>query len=199
MHAQDHFVDLDPPAAAALYLSVLDHRSWHSEEELQWAVERIRTDFDALATLMLLYRRTVLEAAAADGHDPAERRAWALRMAADLSQGFECAAAAQTTANGRRELTAAKALRSLRAVRRRPVQVVAGVVVTQLVETALANEAPGIMALSLVGPVNLGLVLAFLQLGLTAWSVLWYARYGKTSLDPQIKRHRVAFTSLENR
>ena len=120
-------------------------------------------------------------------------------MAADLSQGFECAAAAAATANGRRELTAAKALRSLRAVRRRPVQVVAGVVVTQLVETALANEAPGIMALSLVGPVNLGLVLAFLQLGLTAWSVLWYARYGKTSLDPQIKRHRVAFTSLENR
>lgn len=79
-------------------------------------------------------------------------------------------------------------LDSLRTARRRAVWVAAGVVAGQLCTVALTAGAPRVMGVALVGPLNLGLCLVLLQLGLAAWASAWYGRFGRTKLDPLARR-----------
>ncbi|MER6615694.1 DUF485 domain-containing protein [Streptomyces xantholiticus] len=73
----------------------------------------------------------------------------------------------------------------LRAERRsRVLPVAAAVVGFYLLNALLANVAGGLMAVRLVGHLNLGLALALLQCATTLLVCRWYARYARTTLDP---------------
>ncbi|WP_162931270.1 DUF485 domain-containing protein [Streptomyces sporangiiformans] len=89
-------------------------------------------------------------------------------------------------------------LRELRAARRRPARVAVAVVGAQMAGVVLANEAPGLMAVSWAGPLNLGLTLVLVQVVITGSAVLWYTRYARNSLDPMAARHSASFTQLES-
>ena len=81
------------------------------------------------------------------------------------------------------------ALQTLRAARRPPAWVAGAVVGGQVCAMGLAAEVPSFMGISIVGPVNVGLALVLVQLGIVTWAVLWYGRYGKDTLDPLMERH----------
>ncbi|MER5219244.1 DUF485 domain-containing protein [Streptomyces flaveus] len=80
-------------------------------------------------------------------------------------------------------------LDTLRAARRRPARVAASVAGVQLLAVGLAAEAPGVMGVTIVGPLNLGLTLVLVQLGLTAWAMVWYGRYGRNEIDRLAARY----------
>ena len=92
----------------------------------------------------------------------------------------------------------AGALHELRAARRRPARVAAAVVAVQMAGVCLANEAPGSMAYAWAGPVNIGLTLVLVQLGITGAALAWYSRYARHTLEPLIERHRPALTRRES-
>ncbi|WP_406177280.1 DUF485 domain-containing protein [Streptomyces sp. NBC_00996] len=86
-------------------------------------------------------------------------------------------------------------LARLRAARRSrivpvPVPVAAAVVGLYLLNALLASTASDVMALRLVGHVNVGLGLALLQCGTTLAVCRWYARYARTTLDPLVESVR---------
>jgi hypothetical protein len=81
------------------------------------------------------------------------------------------------------------ALKTLRAARRPPAWVAGAVVGGQLCAMGLAAEVPSFMGISIVGPVNVGLALVLVQLGVVTWAVVWYGRYGRETLDPLVERH----------
>ncbi|WP_050800015.1 DUF485 domain-containing protein [Streptomyces himastatinicus] len=91
-----------------------------------------------------------------------------------------------------------RALRDLRAVRRRPAQIAAAVVGAQMAGVILANEAPGVMAITWAGPLNIGLTLVLAQLAFTGWAVLWYVRYARRCVEPVVERHSASFPHLES-
>ncbi|MFI2371710.1 DUF485 domain-containing protein [Streptomyces sp. NPDC018833] len=83
------------------------------------------------------------------------------------------------------------ALAELRAARRSKVFPVATAVLgLYLVNALLASTARDVMAIRLVGHLNLGLALALLQCGTTLAACRWYARYADTTLDPLVERVR---------
>ncbi|TPQ18470.1 hypothetical protein [Streptomyces sporangiiformans] len=84
MDSRTPFPDQDPPAAAALYLSALDHEHLYSDAELRQAVSRAHAAVGQPAALLDLYRRSVQEAHTAELDVRAQRRSWALRMARHL-------------------------------------------------------------------------------------------------------------------
>jgi hypothetical protein len=84
------------------------------------------------------------------------------------------------------------ALGTLRAARGRPARIATAVVGGQLCAVVLATEAPSVMGVTVAGPLNVGLALVLVQLGLAAWTLVWYGRYGKKELDPLVARHVAA-------
>ncbi|MER8012629.1 DUF485 domain-containing protein [Streptomyces sp. NPDC094149] len=83
------------------------------------------------------------------------------------------------------------ALLRLRAVRRRPIFVMVGAIFSLYVlEILLANEAVGFMAVSVAGPLNVGLTLSLLQCVTTACAIRWYARHAQRVVDPEAARVR---------
>ncbi|MFF9410365.1 DUF485 domain-containing protein [Streptomyces anandii] len=83
------------------------------------------------------------------------------------------------------------ALLRLRAARRRPVFLMVGVIfLFYVLEVILANEAVGFMALSLAGPLNVGLALSLLQCVTTACAIQWHVRRARRVLDPDAARVR---------
>jgi hypothetical protein len=234
MDSRDLFPDQDPPTAAALFLSALDHEHLYSAAELRRAISRAYAAFDRPAALLDLYRRSVHGADAAEHEVRAERRSWALSMAARLARddgrplaasptptptptawekpvtalseppAFDYAPSADVSPSHEADPGAfprprqTTALRELRAARRRPAQVTAAVLGVQIADVCLANEAPGFMAYSWAGPLNIGLTLVLVQLVITGWAVVWYARYARNSLEPMVERHSASFAHLES-
>ncbi|MFE7767031.1 DUF485 domain-containing protein [Streptomyces sp. NPDC057438] len=227
MDSRDLFSDQDPPAAAALYLSALDHEQQYSATELWQAVFRAQAAAGRPAELSQLYRQSTLRADASEYVVRARRRDWALDMARHLTLDDGLPADAEPPAlpaaweePGAASPTAPRmpspsssghpapqsypgsrqttALRELRAARRRPARVAAAVVVAQMSGVVLANEAPGVMAIDWAGPLNIGLTLVLAQVVFTGWAVLWYARYAGRRLEPLVKRHRASFPYLES-
>ncbi|MBA4866920.1 DUF485 domain-containing protein [Streptomyces sp. PSKA54] len=232
MDSLDLHPDQDPPAAAALYLSTLDHQHHHSNAELRQAMSHTYAAFDQPVALLDVYRRSVQGAHAVEYDIRAKRRSWALRMARHLAMEDGRHPAAPPTPAAWEEPVAAlsepsprtyatspsdqadpssvakqvpfpdprqtAALRELRAAGRRPAQVAAAVVGAQMAGVILANETPGFMALSLAGPLNIGLTLVLVQLVLTGWAVLWYVRYARNSLEPTVERHSGSFAQMES-
>ncbi len=75
-------------------------------------------------------------------------------------------------------------VRELR-VRRQPViGAAAAVIALYLFNAVLATKAPGVLAVSLAGPLNLGFALGLLQCVTTLGCAAWYARYARTRIDP---------------
>ncbi|MGI5193771.1 DUF485 domain-containing protein [Streptomyces sp. CA-288835] len=74
----------DPPAAAALYLSTLDHEGHYSAVELQQAIARAQRTIGPPADLSALYRQSFQGASAFEHDVRARRRSWALRMTRHL-------------------------------------------------------------------------------------------------------------------
>ncbi|MFI2350704.1 DUF485 domain-containing protein [Streptomyces sp. NPDC019443] len=230
MESRDLFPDQDPPTAAALYLSALDHEHLYSAAELRRAISRAYAAFDRPAALLDLYRRSVHGADAAEHEVRAERRSWALSMASRLARdddrplaasptpaawgnpvtavseppAFDYASSADVSPSHQAEPGAfprprqPTALRELRTARRRPAQVTTAVLGVQIADVCLANEAPGFMAYSWAGPLNIGLTLVLVQLVITGWAVVWYARYARNSLEPMVERHSASFAHLES-
>lgn len=88
----------------------------------------------------------------------------------------------------------ATALAELRAARRARIFPVAIAVIGLYLLTALlASTARDVMAIRLVGHLNVGLGLALLQCGTTLAVCRWYARYARTTLDPLVDRARAGF------
>ncbi|MFD9122368.1 DUF485 domain-containing protein [Streptomyces bottropensis] len=225
MNSRDLSPDQDPPAAAALYLSALDHEDQHSTGELRQAISRAHSAVGPTDPSELYWQS--MQGFGTYEHDVrARRRSWALRMARRLAldDGRPVAAAAPAWASWEEPVTAssemprlpaqssphhadpeshlgsiqATALRELRAARRRPAQVATAVVAAQMVGVILANEAPGVMAIAWAGPLNVGLSLVLTQVACTGWAVLWYTRYARSSLEPLVKRHHASFPHLES-
>lgn len=208
MPAHDLFADHDPPTVAALYLSGLDHGHSYSRVELTWAIARTYATVDGPDSLLPVYRRCLSDAGGVGGGRE-ERRAWAFRMAAGLALDEWNATSGWPATQGRALLPAvpepvcdpvaaevfrpARALRRLRAARRRPVRVAIALLALYLVNAALANAAPALMAVSLAGPVNIGLALVLAQLSLTSGAVVWYGRYAAAHLDPLAERLGTSF------
>lgn len=218
MPSPDSFAEHDPLTVAALYLSGLDHGQLYSPMEVTRAISRAYATSQDPESLILRYRQHLVGArSAAAAEDRRERRAWALRMVADLSldqwpvfpgrpASHASAPFSDRTSSGRtfsdrtssvgtaasEPAAAAVAevfqpagdLRGPRAARRRPVLVAIAVLALYLVNATLANEAPGLAAVSVAGPVNIGLALVLMQLAITSGAVLWYRRYAAARLDP---------------
>ncbi|MGW0773619.1 DUF485 domain-containing protein [Streptomyces sp. NPDC002835] len=68
--------------------------------------------------------------------------------------------------------------------RSRVLPVAAAVVGFYLLIALLTNVAGGLMAVRLIGHLNLGLTLALLQCVTTLLACRWYGRYARTTLDP---------------
>ncbi|MFI7413062.1 DUF485 domain-containing protein [Streptomyces sp. NPDC049627] len=86
------------------------------------------------------------------------------------------------------------ALAELRAARRSRIFPVASAVLgLYLLNALLVSTARDVMAVRLVGHVNVGLGLALLQCGTTLAVCRWYARFARTSLDPLVERARAGF------
>ncbi|MFF4571983.1 DUF485 domain-containing protein [Streptomyces sp. NPDC001410] len=82
-------------------------------------------------------------------------------------------------------------LAQLRAERRsRIFPVAAAVISLYLVNALMASWAPDVMAIGLIGHLNVGLALALLQCGTTLAVCRWYARYARTRLDPLVDQVR---------
>lgn len=225
MDSRMPFTDQDPPAAAALYLSALDHENLYSEAELRHVVSRAYESVGRPAALLDLYRRSVQGAPVTAQGVRDRRRSWALQQARHLGldDGRPMAPppawaaweepvtatielsphrhetspsdpAAPPTPGHRQTVT----LRELRAARRRPARVAASVLGAQMTGVVLANEAPGVMAVSLAGPLNIGLTLVLVQLVITGWAVLWYSRYARNTLEPLAGRHNAPLPHLES-
>lgn len=83
------------------------------------------------------------------------------------------------------------ALAQLRAARRSKVfPVAAAVLGLYLLYALLVSTARDVMAIRIVGHLNLGLALALLQCGTTMAACRWYSRYAHTTLDPLVARAR---------
>jgi hypothetical protein len=221
MDSRGYHPDQDPPEAAALYLSALDHEHPYSEAELRHAIARAGAAVGRQDALAELYLQSV-QGAGTDEYDVrARRRDWALRMARHLDSpdGSRPVAAATAPAWATWEEPVAAwpgtgaepsldpgpgpgradALRELRTARRRPARIAAAVVGAQMAGVVLANEAPGFMATAWAGPLNVGLTLVVAQVVFTGWGVLWYVRHAGTSVEPLVRRHSASLPHLESR
>lgn len=76
-------------------------------------------------------------------------------------------------------------MRRLRRAHRRPTLILTAVVVgTYMLNVLMANLVPGVMSVSVLGPIGVGLLLMLLQSGATVWAAWWFERYAKAALDP---------------
>ncbi|QFR03221.1 DUF485 domain-containing protein [Streptomyces phaeolivaceus] len=174
----------DPLAVVVLYLSRLDHRCLYSDDELFRAMNDCYTSFAGPDELGLRYARS-LSSRDTEAHALRERRAWALRVAADLARrrpgAHPVPVAPGTMSDDAHE---ARAARRAGAARRRALLAGVPVVALYVMIIGSANGGRDFMALRVAGPLNVGLGLGLLQLVVVAACALWYGRYAETSLDP---------------
>ncbi|BBC36171.1 hypothetical protein SGFS_074650 [Streptomyces graminofaciens] len=198
---QSHDHLQDPLAAVLLYLGHLDHGLLYSEGELARAINDCHRSYGNPVDLGTWYGQSLnaggTEKAAATVR---ARRAWALRIAADLAHrhphdrslpwasGVTLSDALQTGAR-----------RTLRGVRRHAFLVAAPVIVLYVMISGLSEVARDFMAVSVAGPLNVGLLLGLVQLVAVAAWVQWYARYCGTSVDPLVESLGTNVERLEHR
>ena len=200
MYPQHRPPQQDPLAAAILYLSPLDHGRLHSDDELARAMNDGYASFASLEALCLQYVRA-LSADDTGARTRSERRAWALRAAADLARRRPLARsgpfASGTTVSA--ALASAGVPREARAAHRRALLAGAPVVVLYLLISASADVAGDVLALPVAGPLNVGLLCGLLQLAAVAAWALWYGRYAETTLDPLVESLGTSVEELERR
>ncbi|TQE22115.1 DUF485 domain-containing protein [Streptomyces ipomoeae] len=180
----------DPLAAVLLYLSPLDHGLLYSESDLGRAIKECHLSYGSPADLGTWYTQSLSTAGttktAATIH---ERRAWALRIAADLAHRHPHDRSLPWVSG----VTLSEALQSVdvqhtaRGAHRHAFLVAAPLIALYLVISCLAEAAKGVMALSVAGPLNVGLLLGVVQLVAVAAWVQWYARYRRTSVAPLVE------------
>jgi len=184
MYAENRSPQHDPLAVVVLYLSRLDHRSLYSDDQLLRAMNDCYASFGGRDDLSLRYVR-LLSSRDTEAHALRERRVWASRVAADLARRHPSVhsvpVAPGTTSRDAHAMTGAA--RRARDARRRALLAGVPVVALYVLIIVSANAGRGFMALSVAGPLNVGLSLGLLQLVVVAACVLWYGRYADTSLD----------------
>ncbi|MDX2945123.1 MULTISPECIES: DUF485 domain-containing protein [Streptomyces] len=173
-----------------LYLSHLDHERLYSEDELSRAIHDCHRSYGSAVDLYTWYGQSLSAGQAA--HAAAvvrERREWALRIAADLADRHPYDRALPWCSG----VTLAEALRSVgvdrtvRDARRRAFLVAAPVIGLYLAISCLGGAAESVMTVSVLGPLNVGLLLGLVQLLAVAAWVQWYGRYCGTSVDPLVE------------
>ncbi|WP_234046252.1 DUF485 domain-containing protein [Streptomyces adelaidensis] len=181
----------DPLAATLLYLSPLDHGHLYSEVELSRAIKECHLSYGNPADLGAWYRQSLSAGAGGTAKAAAivhERRAWALRIAADLADRHPYDSSLPWLSG----VTLSEALRTagvqhtVRGVRRHAFLVATPVIALYVLISCLAEAAEGVMARSVAGPLNVGLLLGVVQLVAVAAWVQWYGRYCRTSVDPLV-------------
>jgi uncharacterized membrane protein (DUF485 family) len=187
--------------AVLLYLSPLDHGHLHSEGDLSRAINDCHRSYGSAVDLATWYGQSL--GAQGTAHTAAvvqERRAWALRIAADLAhrhpydhtlpwcsgvtllEALQPARPEHTARPGRRAMLAA-----------------APVVGLYLVISCLGESAKNVMGTPVMGSLNVGLLLGLIQLVAVAAWVQWYARYRRTSIDPLAANPGTPGARLEHR
>ncbi|MGW0712901.1 DUF485 domain-containing protein [Streptomyces sp. NPDC002643] len=179
----------DPLVAAILYLSPLHHEQPYSDQELAQAIERCRRSYPSPVDLSIHYGQSLSAGSRTTAATVRERRAWALRIAADLAHrhprdGSLPWASATTLSDA---LESAGVQRTIRRARRHALLVAAPIIVLYLLISGLSEAGRDVMALSVAGPLNVGLCLGLLHLVAVAAWVQWYARHCVTSIDPLVE------------
>lgn len=187
--------------AVLLYLSPLDHGHLHSEDDLSRAINDCHRSYGSAVDLAAWYGQSLR--AQGTAHTAAvvqERRAWALRIAADLAHRHPydhtlpwCSGVTLLDA-----LQPAHPERTARPVRR-AMLAAAPVVGLYLVISCLGESAKNVMGTPVMGSLNVGLLLGLIQLVAVAAWVQWYARYCRTSIDPLAENPGTPGARLEHR
>lgn len=184
MYAENRPPQQDPLAVVVLYLSRLDHRSLYPDDQMLRAMNDCYASFRGPDDLSLGYVR-LLSSGDTEAHALRERREWASRVAADLARRhpsvLSVPVAPGTTSTDAHAVTGVA--RRAREARRRALLAGVPVVALYVLIIVSANAGRDFMALSVAGPLNVGLSLGLLQLVVVAACVLWYGRYAATSLD----------------
>ncbi|MDX3523635.1 DUF485 domain-containing protein [Streptomyces scabiei] len=184
-----------------LYLSQLDHGHLHSEGELSRAINDCYRSYGSAVDLGTWYGQSL--SAGGTAHTVAvvrERRAWALRIAADLAHRHPydhnlpwCSGVTLSTAlqPGHPQRTARPGRRAFLAA--------APVIGLYLVISCLGEQAKTVMGMPVVGSLNVGLLLGLVQLVAVAAWVQWYARFCGTSIDSLVANQATPGERLERR
>ncbi|WP_338899936.1 DUF485 domain-containing protein [Streptomyces sp. TG1A-60] len=186
--------------AVLLYLSHLNHGHLYSESELSRAINDCHRSYGSAVDLHIWYRQSLSAGGTANTVAPVqERRAWALRIAADLAHRHphdrSLPWGADVTLSGALQSAGAQ----VQGVRRRAFLVAAPVIALYLVISCLGEGAKEVMAVPVAGPLNVGLLLGLVQLFAVAAWVQWYARYCRTSIDPLVESPGTPGEGLEYR
>jgi uncharacterized membrane protein (DUF485 family) len=190
MYAQNRLPQQDPLTVVVLYLSRLDHTGQYSDTQLLRAMNDCFAAFGGPDELSLRYVQA-LRSGDAGARAHSARRAWALRVAADLAlrhPGVLPAPGAPPVpvVPGTTPEDAHAPMRVARRAgdgHRRALLAGIPVVALYVLIIGSATGARGFMSLPVAGPLNVGLSLGLLQLVVVAAFVLWYGRYAATSLD----------------
>ena len=176
--------------AVLLYLSHLDHGLRYSEDELSRAIHDCHRSYGNPADLGSWYMQSLSAGETARTVAVVqERRAWALRIAADLAHRHPYDRSLPWVSG----ITLSDALRSAgarsteRGVRRRAFLVAAPVIALYLLISSLSEVAEDVMSVPVAGPLNVGLLLGLVQLVAVAAWVQWYAGYCRKSVDPLVE------------
>jgi hypothetical protein len=188
--------------AVLLYLSHLDPGLLYSKSELGRAINDCHWSYGNPVDLGNWYRRSLSAGETAmTVLTIQERRAWALRIAADLahSHPYDRSLPWASGVTLSDALQSAGAKRTVRGVRRRAFLVASPVIALYLVISSMSEAAKDVMAVSVAGPLNVGLLLGLVQLVAVAAWVQWYARYCRTSVDPLVESMGTPGEGLEYR
>ncbi|WP_371572685.1 DUF485 domain-containing protein [Streptomyces sp. NBC_01314] len=185
-----------------LYLSHLDHGHLYSESELSRAINDCYRSYGSAVDLHIWYGQSLSAGGTANTVAIVqERRAWALRIAADQAHRHpydrSLPWASGVTLSG--ALQPADTQHAVRGVRRHAFLVAAPVIALYLVISCLGEAAKEVMAVPVAGPLNVGLLLGLVQLVAVAGWVQWYARYCRTSIDPLVENQGTPGERLEHR
>lgn len=94
------------------------------------------------------------------------------------------------------EIRTDPSVRELRVCRRPVIRAAAAAIALYLFNAVLTTAAPNLLAVSIAGPLNLGLALGLLQCATTLGGAAWYARYARTRIDP-LRAHIAAVIEWE--
>ncbi|MEU6806269.1 DUF485 domain-containing protein [Streptomyces neyagawaensis] len=188
--------------AVLLYLSPLGHGHLHSEDDLSRAINDCHRSYGSAVDLGTWYAQSLR--ARGTAHTAAvvqERRAWALRIAADLAHRHPY----DHTLPWCSGVTLLDALQSERPERtarpgRRAILAATPVIALYLVISCLGESTKNVMGTPVMGSsLNVGLLLGLIQLVAVAAWVQWYARYCRTSIDSLVENPGTQGARLEHR